>query len=60
LEVGTPIYNIGGGPQSFDPQAILSFAEGAGPIIHDPEPSSIVLVAMAVLSLALTRQLRRR
>jgi len=58
LEVGTPIYNVLGGPQNVDPGAILDFTNNT---IHGttPEPGSLVLAGLGALGLALLWKRRK-
>jgi hypothetical protein len=58
LEVGTPIYNVLGGPQSIDPGAILDFTTNT---IHPgvPEPGTFALLGMGMIGLLLAWKRRK-
>lgn len=56
LEMGTPIYNVLGGPVAQDPGAFLDYGNN---VIRSPEPGSIVLAGLGVLGLALAWRRRK-
>jgi len=58
IEVGTPTYNVLGGPVGTDPGAFISYATNSiGPVV--PEPGTFVLGAMGAVGLALAWRRRK-